>query len=59
MSLLFYRRPDFVAKMPGPLGLAQCQAYVDKTQKHRRAIPSQLSFENVIQDKALPVSQRK
>lgn len=57
MPLQFYRRPDFVAKLPGPLDLAQCQAYVERTQKHRSAIPSQLSFENVIQNKALPVSQ--
>lgn len=55
MSLLFYRRPDYVAKLPGPMSLAQCQIYVERTQKHRRAIPPELSFENVIQNKALPV----
>ncbi|KAL8809895.1 MAG: hypothetical protein Q9223_007858 [Gallowayella weberi] len=54
MSLLFYRRPDFVAKLPGPMNLTQCQIYVERTQKHRRAIPPELSFENVIQNKALP-----
>ncbi|KAI4210053.1 MAG: hypothetical protein LQ351_007043 [Letrouitia transgressa] len=25
MSVLFYRRPDYVAKLPGPMNLAQCQ----------------------------------
>lgn len=56
MSLLFYRRPDYVAKLPGPMSLAQCQIYVERTQKHKRAIPPELSFENVIQNKALPVN---
>lgn len=57
MSLLFYRRPEAIAKLPGPLDLAQCQAYVERTQKHRRAIPPELSFENVTQDNSLPVSR--
>lgn len=57
MPLLFYLRPDLVAKLPGPLGLAQCQAYVEKTQKHRKAVPAELSFENVVQNRALSVSQ--
>lgn len=55
MSIIFYRRPDYVAKLPGPMNLAQCQIYVERTQKHRRAIPPELSFENVTQNKALPV----
>lgn len=55
MSILFYRRPDYVAKVPGPMSLSQCQLYVERTQKHRRAIPPELSFENVIQNRALPV----
>lgn len=55
MSVLFYRRPDYVAKLPGPMSLAQCQIYVERTQKHKRAIPPELSFQNVIQNKALPV----
>ncbi len=37
------------------MSLAQCQIYVERTQKHKRAIPPELSFENVIQNKALPV----
>ena len=57
MPLLFYLRPDLVAKLPGPLGLAQCQAYVERTQKHRKAVPAELSFENVVQNRALSVSQ--
>ncbi|KAL8858743.1 MAG: hypothetical protein Q9178_004660 [Gyalolechia marmorata] len=54
MSLLFYRRPDYVAKLPGPMNSTQCQVYIDRTQKHRRAIPPELSFENILQNKALP-----
>lgn len=54
MSVLFYRRPDYVAKLPGPMSLSQCQVYVERTQKHKRAIPAELSFENIIQNKALP-----
>lgn len=55
MSIVFYRRPDYVAKLPGHMSLAQCQAYVERTQKHRRAIPSELSFDNVVHNKALAV----
>ncbi|KAL8996327.1 MAG: hypothetical protein Q9169_004127 [Polycauliona sp. 2 TL-2023] len=54
MSLLFYRRPDFVSKLPGPMDKSKCQIYVDRTQKHRKAIPPELSFDNILQNKALP-----
>ncbi|KAI4138417.1 MAG: hypothetical protein L6R39_006798 [Caloplaca ligustica] len=54
MSVIFYKRPDYVAKLPGPMTLTQCQIYVERTQKHRRAIPPELSFENIIQNKVLP-----
>ena len=54
MSIIWYKRPDFVAKLPGPMNLTQCQIYVERTQKHKRAIPPELAFENVIQNKALP-----
>ena len=54
MSILWYKRPDYVTKVPGPMNLTQCQIYVERTQKHKRAIPPELSFENVIQNKALP-----
>ncbi|KAL8901662.1 MAG: hypothetical protein Q9192_000421 [Flavoplaca navasiana] len=54
MSLLFYRRPDYVAKLPGPMEKSQCQIYVDRTQKHKKSIPPELSFDNILQNKALP-----
>ncbi|KAL8849929.1 MAG: hypothetical protein Q9221_005108 [Calogaya cf. arnoldii] len=54
MSLLFYRRPDFVAKLPGPMEKSQCQIYVDRTQKHKKSVPPELSFDNILQNKALP-----
>lgn len=41
------------------MNLSTCQAYVEKTMKHRRSIPLELSFENVIQNKALPVRYAK
>ena len=54
MSFLLYRRPDYVAKLPGPMSQSQCQLYVDRTQKHKRSIPPELSFDNIVQNKALP-----
>ena len=54
MEFLFYRRPDFVAKVPRPLTKHDCELYVERTQKHKRRIPSALSFENIIQNRALP-----
>ncbi|KAL8788801.1 MAG: hypothetical protein Q9213_001472 [Squamulea squamosa] len=54
MSILFYQRPDYVAKLPGPMNLTQCQIQVERTHKNRKAIPPELSFENILQNKALP-----
>ncbi len=55
MSILFYKRPDYIAKPEGPLDLSQCQKYVDRTKSCRSEIPPELSFENVLADKAMPV----
>lgn len=54
MSILFYKRPDYVAKPPGPLNVSDCQKYVERTMGSKSSIPPELSFENVIQNKALP-----
>ncbi|KAL9065101.1 MAG: hypothetical protein Q9161_008448 [Pseudevernia consocians] len=59
MSILFYERPPFVAKDPGPMTVSSCQAYVDRTSKHKRSIPPDLSFENIVQNKAMPPCSRQ
>lgn len=55
MSILFYRRPDYVHKWDGPLNNKACQRYVERTANSKRGIPDELSFENIINNKALPV----
>lgn len=55
MSILFYRRPDYVSKSNGPLDRKECQRYVERTANGKRGIPDELSFENIIANKALPV----
>lgn len=54
MSILFYKRPDYIATPPGPLTVSDCQKYVERSMSSRSVIPPELSFENVIQNKALP-----
>ena len=49
----FYRPPAHVYKMPGPMDEVSCCAYLDRTQKHKSAIPPELSFEKVVSDMAL------
>lgn len=39
--------------------VSSCQAYVERTSKHKRSIPPDLSFENVVQDKAMPPCSRQ
>jgi hypothetical protein len=55
MSILFYRRPSYVDRPAGPLNVEDCQKYVERTKNNRHNIPSQLSFDNVISNKSLPV----
>ncbi|KKY15961.1 putative regulator of g protein signaling superfamily [Diplodia seriata] len=57
MSILFYRRPDFVSKSNGPLDRKECQRYVERTANGKRGIPEELSFENILTNKALPPCQ--
>ncbi|KAB2581048.1 putative regulator of g protein signaling superfamily protein [Lasiodiplodia theobromae] len=57
MSILFYRRPDYVSKSNGPLDRKECQRYVERTANGKRGIPDELSFENIIANKALPPCQ--
>lgn len=55
MSILFYRRPDYLAKSSGPLNKTECSIYVERAKKSERAIPKGLSFDEITENKALPV----
>lgn len=51
MSILFYKRPNYVARMPGPMD----QANYDKIlEKQKSSIPPQLSFEMIVANRAMP-----
>ncbi|KAL8990859.1 MAG: hypothetical protein Q9177_000588 [Variospora cf. flavescens] len=52
MSVLFYKRPDYVPKLPGPMSLTQSEIIAEKTHMSRTPIPAKLSFENIVQNKA-------
>ncbi|KAI4095722.1 MAG: hypothetical protein LQ344_001439 [Seirophora lacunosa] len=54
MSVLLYKRPDYVPKLPGPMSLTQIQIIDEKTHMSRTPFPPKLSFENIIQNKAPP-----
>ena len=53
MSLLFYKRPDYVEKRAGSMGATDYQDYLKKS---RAAIPKELGFEYVVTNRAMPVS---
>lgn len=55
MSLLFYKRPDYVEKRTGPMGTSDYQDYLKKS---RAVIPKELGFEYVVANRAMPVSQK-
>lgn len=55
MSILFYRRPDYLAARSAPLNPTECAVYVQRAKKSERAIPKGLSFDEIIENKALPV----
>ncbi|KAI4112311.1 MAG: hypothetical protein LQ345_006521 [Seirophora villosa] len=55
MSVLLYKRPDYVPKLPGPMSLTQIQIIDEKTHMSRTPFPPKLYFENIIQNKAPPV----
>ncbi|KAL9013330.1 MAG: hypothetical protein Q9173_001974 [Seirophora scorigena] len=54
MSVLLYKRPDYVPKLPGPMSLTQCQIIDEKAHTSCTPFPLKLSFENIIQNKATP-----
>jgi hypothetical protein len=56
MSVLFYRRPDYISKPSSPINASDCAKYVARAKGSERAIPPGLSFEEVLNNKPLPVS---
>ncbi|KAH8687866.1 regulator of G protein-like protein [Tricladium varicosporioides] len=57
MSILFYRRPDYLNKPNGPINPSDCDLYVERAKKSERIIPEGLSFEDIINKKTLPPCQ--
>ena len=55
MSILFYRRPNYVDRPAGPINQEDCQKYVERTKNNKNAIPPELSFDRVINNECLPV----
>lgn len=51
MSLLFYKRPNYVNLALGPTDPAE---YERQLEVSRKAIPSELSFEMVVSNRAMP-----
>lgn len=56
MSLFFYRKPDFIEKVDGPMNYVNCHNYASQAAACRNCIPDRLSFDNVLEGKTLPVS---
>ncbi|KAF2084385.1 hypothetical protein K490DRAFT_68852 [Saccharata proteae CBS 121410] len=54
MSVLFYRRPEYVEKYGDCLNPKDCQKYVERTAGGKRGIPEELSFDRIIANKTLP-----
>ncbi|TVY83806.1 hypothetical protein LSUE1_G001217 [Lachnellula suecica] len=54
MSVLFYRRPDYLNKANGPINKNDCQLYVQRAKSSQRVIPDGLSFDEIINKKTLP-----
>jgi len=54
MSVLFYRRPDYLNKSSGPINSTECARYVERAKKCERQIPDGLSFDDVLSHKSLP-----
>jgi hypothetical protein len=57
MSILFYRRPDYVSKEGGPLDSAGCQKYVERAAGGQAQIPDNLSFDSVLEGRTMPVGR--
>jgi hypothetical protein len=58
MSLFFYRRADHHGRgrTRPELDESLCASYLEAAEKSRKTIPDQLSFEEIIKNVTLPVS---
>lgn len=56
MSVLFYKRPSYVERPQGPINAKDCQKYVERLKTSKGAVPEELSFDNMMIGKTLPVS---
>jgi hypothetical protein len=54
MSLLFYRRPDFIPRMSGPMDVASCQRIVSRQMPNKKFIPDSVAFDRIIEERTLP-----
>ncbi|KAK9424622.1 hypothetical protein SUNI508_03498 [Seiridium unicorne] len=56
MSLLFYRRPDYLSRsrVRPELDEALCASYVEAAEISRATIPASLSFEEIVKKNTLP-----
>lgn len=52
MSLLYYKRPDYVEKRTAPMAASDYRTYLER---QRASIPPELCFEYVIANRAVPV----
>ncbi|KAK6067055.1 hypothetical protein SCUP234_11771 [Seiridium cupressi] len=56
MSLLFYRRPDYLSRsrVKPELDEALCASYVEAAEISRATLPASLSFEEIVKNNTLP-----
>lgn len=52
MSLLYYKRPDYVESSGAPMAASDYRTYLER---QRASIPPELCFEYVIANRAVPV----
>jgi len=55
MSILFYKRPKYVNTPEGPLDATTYQDHLNRSNQCKAAIPPELSFEQIVGNKAAPV----
>jgi hypothetical protein len=56
MHVLFYRRPPLIPKSDQPLSFSECQKYVERAAASEGSIPTELSFERILNRDTRPVS---
>lgn len=56
MSLLFYRRPNYLGPEKQQLTESQCAAYLQKAVASKDWIPEKLTFAEIVKNNTLPVS---